>query len=161
MELIKKILGVFLLIIMSFSCASDDNNEGAQQNRTLIFGWFADSSCSGDCSQIYKITSDKIFRDLDIEYPEDNYFEGNFQEITTVNYQDYSALLNQLPNEIFNEPNGYLDCPECTNELGGLYLEYEDDEIHKTWRIRSAQFPSYIDSYKTLLLDKLADLNSL
>ena len=149
------------MIIMSFSCASDDDNEGAQQNRTLIFGWFADSSCSGDCSQIYKITSDKIFRDLDIEYPEDNYFEGNFQEITTVNYQDYSALLNQLPNEIFNEPNGYLDCPECTNELGGLYLEYEDDEIHKTWRIRSAQFPSYIDSYKTLLLDKLADLNSL
>lgn len=160
--MIKKYLGVLLLIITSFSCGSDDsNNEDIQQNSTLIFGWFADSSCSGDCSQIYKITNDKIFRDLDIEYPEDNYFEGNFQEITTVNYQDYSTLISQLPNEIFNEPHGYLDCPECSNELGGLYLEYEDGETHKTWRIRNAQFPSYIDSYRTLLLDKLAELNSL
>jgi len=156
MGLIRKSFVVIILISIFFSCSSDDT----PQNRVLIFGWYADSLCGGDCSQIYKIDSEKVFKDIDFNYPEGNYFEGNFKEITTANYKDIVVLLDQLPEELLSEPNGYLDCSDCTDERGGFYLEYSTDRIHKTWRFRNAQYPSYIENYRSLLLDKIAELNS-
>ena len=82
--------------------------------------------------------------------------------MNNANYQDFESLITELPDEIFNEPNGYLDCTDCTNENGGLYLEYQDnDGFHKSWRFRNAIYPDYMESYRSLLIDKLAELNSL
>ncbi len=162
MKKLNFLLILSLLLILS-GCNSDDSNENQnnQRNGTLIFGWFADSSCSGNCSTIYKINTENIYRDIDIDYPENTFFEGNFQIVNSANYQDYESLITELPNEIFNEPNGFLDCTDCTNESGGFYLEYQDDTgFHKSWRFRNAIFPDYIENYRSLLLEKLAELNS-
>lgn len=149
------------MILNLSGCSSDDDNENTQWNGTLIFGWFSDSSCSGDCSTIYKIDAENIYKDIDYNYPQNIFFEGNFQLTNNTNYQDFESLLSELPHEIFNEPNGYLDCTDCTNENGGFYLEYEDDdEFHKSWRFNNAIYPNYIETYRSLLLDKLAELNS-
>jgi hypothetical protein len=162
MKKLNFILCLILLLIL-FGCNSDDDNENTHVNGTLIFGWFAGSTiCSGDCSTIYKIDSENIYKDIDYNYPENTFFEGNFQLMNNTNYQDFKSLITELPNEIFNEPNGYLDCTDCTNENGGFYLEYQgNDGFHKSWRFRNAIYPDYIESYRSLLLDKLAELNSL
>lgn len=153
-------LSLFSFFIL-FGCSSDDDNENNERTGTLIFGWFADSSCSGDCATMYKLDSEHIYKDIDFNYPENTFFEGNFQVVSNQNYQDYEVLISQLPDEIFNEPNGYLDCTNCTNADGGFYLEYEDsDGFHKSWRFRNAVYPKYTENYRSLLLDKLAELNS-
>ncbi len=159
---------VFLVICVGafLSCNSDDgNNEGGgeeiQDGATLIFGWFADDSCQGDCATIYRIDDEKVYRDVAINFPEDDDFEGDFQEVNGANHEDYEQVITQLPDEIFDEPSGYLDCPECTHEEGGFYLEYETENFHRTWRFRNGQYPPYMDDYRSLLIDKIADLNSL
>ncbi len=162
MKKLNFILSLLLLINLT-ACNSDDDNETTQRDGTLIFGWFGGSTiCSGDCSTMYKIDIANVYKDIDYDYPENTFFEGNFQLMNNVNYQDYQSLVTELPNEIFNEPNGYLDCTDCTNENGGLYLEYQDNNgFHKSWRFRNAIYPDYIENYRSLLLDKLAALNSL
>ena len=147
------------MILFSISCGNEEDNE---RKGTLIFGWFADSNCNGDCADIYRISSDgKVCKDIDYNFPKTNFFEGNFQEVTGINHQDYEVLISELPNNLFNEPFGYLDCPECTNDWGGFYLEFQDENgFHKSWRIRNAIYPDYIKNYRSLLLNKLADLNS-
>ncbi|WP_431157811.1 hypothetical protein [Winogradskyella poriferorum] len=163
MKKLNFILTLFLILTL-FSCSSEDDNtnKGTQRDGTLIFGWFADSSCSGDCSTIYKLDTGNVFRDIDYNYPETTFFVGNFQLMDNAYYQDFESLITELPEDIFNEPNGYLDCPNCTNENGGLYLEYQDDNgFHKSWRFRNAIYPDYMESYRSLLIDKLAELNSL
>lgn len=159
------ILNLLLLFILSACNLEDDNGtteEDTQKKGVLIFGWFADSSCSGDCSDIYKIDNGKVYKDIDHNYPRNTFFEGNFELMTNVDYQEYEALIVELPDEIFNEPNGYLDCTDCTNTNGGFYLELQnDDGVHKSWRFRNALYPDYMENYRSLLLDKLAELNSL
>ncbi|WP_204346212.1 hypothetical protein [Psychroserpens algicola] len=161
---LRHYFGIVLLLMLTISCSSDDDantDEGENQNAKLIFGWFADDNCNGDCATIYKIDSSSVYRDIDSNSPEGDVFLGNFQEIPNINYQDFVVLLDELPSEIFNEPNGYLDCVDCTDALGGIYLEYQDDEVSHTWRIRNAQYPEYFANYRSLLLEKLATLNSL
>lgn len=152
-------VGLIFIVLLIFGCASDEGLDD-KKNVTLIFGWFSSSNCDGDCADIYKISNGKIFKDITHTSPDDNYFEGNFQEVASVNYDNYKALLN-LPREIFNAPNGYLDCEDCIEvDSGGFYLEYISDDNHKLWRIRNAQYPSYIKNYRSLLLNKIAELNS-
>lgn len=153
MKKLNFILSLVLLFIL-FGCSSDDDNTNPEVIGTLIFGWFADSNCSGDCSTIYKIDNEKIYKDIDYNYPGKTFFEGNFQLMSSANFQDF--------DEILNEPIGYFDCTSCTNENGGFYIEYQDnDGFHKSWRFRNAIYPDYMGSYRSLLLDKLAELNSL
>lgn len=160
MKYINIKIGLIFIALLSFSCGNDEG-EDDKKNVTLIFGWFSSSNCSGDCADIYMLSDKRISKDIAHDFPDDNYFEGNFQEIVAANYDDFKALLD-LPKEIFNEPNGYLDCDGCIEvDSGGFYLEYISDDIHKLWRFRNAQYPSYIENYRSLLLDKLADLNSL
>lgn len=159
--MIKRIgIGIFSLLFL-IGCSSENSTKDIKVNGTLIFGWFADSSCSGQCSSIYKIDNENIFKDVDYIYPDNTFFNGNFQLISNVNYQNYKSLITELPNQIFDEPNGYLDCTDCTNENGGFYLEFQNtDGFHKSWRFRNAIYPDYMESYRSLLIDKLAELNN-
>jgi hypothetical protein len=161
MEIFKKSIAVVLFVFLIISCSNNDESKPVKENVILTFGWFADGSCGGDCAQIYRIQDGRVFKDVDYNYPTGDTFEGNFQEIKNINFKDYEALLD-LPIEIYNEPNGYLECLECTNDWGGFYIEYQDDdEFHKSWRIRNAIYPDYVKNYRSLLLDKLEGLNSL
>lgn len=162
MKKLNLILSLLVLFSISGCNSEDDNVTTEEENGILVFGWFADSSCSGDCSNIYKIENGKIYKDIDYNYPENTFFEGNFRLMTNADYKDYEALIIELPNEIFNEPNGYLDCTDCTNANGGFYLEFQNEEgFHKSWRFRNALYPNYMKNHRSLLLNKLAELNSL
>lgn len=165
MKKLNFILSLLVIFILSGCNTEDDNGpteENTQRNGILIFGWFSDSSCAGDCSNIYKMDNGKIYKNIDQNYPENTFFEGDFQLMTNVDYQVYEALIVELPNEIFNAPNGYLDCTDCTNANGGFYLEFQnDDGSHNSWRFRNALYPDYMENYRSLLLGKLAELNSL
>lgn len=161
MKKLNFILSLSLIFIL-LGCNSDDGNENTKRNGILIFGWFADSNCSGNCSTIYKIDTENVYRDIDNNYPENTFFDGNFQMMNNANHQDFETLITQLPNEIFNEPNGYLNCTDCTNDNGGFYLEYLDNNgFHKSWRFRNGIYPDYLESYRTLLINKIAELNEL
>lgn len=161
MKKLNFILSLSLIFIL-LGCNSDDGNENTKRNGILIFGWFADSNCSGNCSTIYKIDTENVYRDIDNNYPENTFFDGNFQMMNNANHQDFETLITQLPNEIFNEPIGYLNCTDCTNENGGFYLEYQDNNgFHKSWRFRNGIYPDYLESYRTLLINKIAELNEL
>ncbi|MEL0454871.1 hypothetical protein WJN01_01425 [Flavobacteriaceae bacterium SZ-1-7] len=159
MNKIKSYLTIILLILTGVSCSKEERNE-SDSNAILKFGWFASSTCSGDCGQIYKMKDGKMFRDIDYNQIEGDVFVGNFQEMENVDYKNYVELFN-LPSEIYNEPNGYLECSGCLEvDSGGFYIEYESSTMHKSWRFRNAQYPTYIESYRSLLLSKIEELNS-
>ncbi|MBD0831589.1 hypothetical protein [Aestuariibaculum sediminum] len=82
--------------------------------------------------------------------------------MNNANYKDYKSLITEPPEEIFDEPNGFLNCTDCTNANGGFYLEYKaNNGFHKSWKFRNAIYPDYIENYSSFLLDKIAELNSL
>ncbi|WP_418263000.1 hypothetical protein [Flavobacterium faecale] len=158
----KKLIFNLSLLSLLFLSGCNTDNDNSQRKGTLIFGWFTDSNCSGDCSTIYKIDTQNVYKNIDNNFQEKTFFEGNFQLMNNADYQDYKSLIIELPIEIFNEPNGFLDCTECTNDNGGFYIEYQgNDGFHKSWRFRNAKYPDYLKNYRSLLLDKLAKLNNL
>lgn len=150
-----------MFAFMTLGCTSNDGIT-EDSNEILIFGWFADASCSGSCSTIYKLENGQVYKDISATYPNNTFFTGNFQLMSNANYDDFKSLLSTLPSEIRNEPNGYLDCTTCTNANGGFYIELKNDTgFHKSWRFRNAVYPNYMENYRSLLVDKLAELSSL
>lgn len=161
MALRLKVATILFTLLICYSCSNDDSTIETNQDVVLVFGWFADGLCSGDCTSIYKLEDGNVYRDIDYNDLSGDSFQGNFQEMSNTSFQDYVGLINQLPSSIFSEPNGYLGCSDCTDDLGGLYVEYKTNNETQTWRIRNGQSPEYISSYRSLLIDKLAELNSL
>ncbi|MEL7268179.1 MAG: hypothetical protein AAGL34_01245 [Bacteroidota bacterium] len=150
---------VFLFVLLLISCGDDDTDT---ENQTLTFGWYAGPICVGDCTTMYKLEDGKVFTAFDPERPSGNVFVGNFQEFPQARYEDFEILISELPSELFNVPDGYIACPECTNEDGGFYIELlTADGTRRTWRSFTADVPTYFESYRLLLVDKLAELNGL
>ena len=150
---------VFVFVLLLISCGDDDTDT---ENQILTFGWYAGPICVGDCTTMYKLEEGKVFQAIDPDRPAGNVFVGNFQEFPQARYEDYDELILQLPSQLFDVTDGYIACPECTNEDGGFYIELLNaNGTRRTWRSFTADVPPYFESYRLLLIDKLAELNGL
>lgn len=156
----KQIFSIFLCLVF-VGCSSDDSNSQNIDDVTLIFGWFGDNSCSGDCATIYKLEDEKVFRDDNSMRPDNNGYQGNFEEIDSADFSMFSILITDFPEQVFDNPNGYLNCTDCNDDSGGFYFEYISDDNSGSWKIKNAQYPDYMDGYRSLIIDKLAELNEL
>ena len=160
MKKLNLIITLLIIFLISGCNSEDENARIGENNETLIFGWFADSNCNGACSSIYKIENGKIYKDIDYNDTKDTFFKGNFQLMENTDYENFKALLFELPKEIINKPNGYLDCSSCTSNHGGFYLELKNDNgLHKSWRFHNVSHPNYIKNYRSILISKLEKLN--
>jgi hypothetical protein len=162
--MIRNLKYISLLICSLFflGCSSDDDSSDQNaKDVTLIFGWFSDNSCSGSCATIYKLADEKVYRDNNSTRPNNQGYQGNFEEIENADFLMFSNLITELPNQVFDNPNGYLGCDGCNDDLGGLYFEYISEEESGLWKIRNAQLPNYMEDYRSLMIDKLAELNEL
>lgn len=156
---------LFICLATLLGCSSDGSNSETEipdgrDSVSLIFGWYGDYSCMGDCTSMYKLEDGMVFRDTDFAPLGNPYFEGNFERMLNADYEDFEVLITALPDEIFDAPNGCLDSTDCNDTSGGLYLEYKKGQsVHSSWRFNG--LPAYMETYRSLFIDKLAEINSL
>ncbi|MEO1484990.1 MAG: hypothetical protein AAFU57_04535 [Bacteroidota bacterium] len=149
------------MLVVLFTACGDDDDSGTG-DEILTFGWYAGPICEGDCTTMYKLEEGKVFKAFDPDRPSGNVFVGNFQEFPRARSEDFENLISELPPELFEVPDGYIACPECTNEDGGFYIELlRANGTRRTWRSFTADVPYYFENYRLLLIDQLAALNGL
>ena len=161
----QKLVSILSVLFILFSCSSEDNDpntptDDPSSSVVLIFGWYAQSNCSGHCSDLFMIDEENVYKDVNGNRPSDTFYDGNFELFSKASHENYEALISELPPELFDAPNGCLSTVDCNDTFGGFYIEYKDDKgFHKSWQFNTE--PEYIVNYRSLLLDKLAELNSL
>ena len=67
-----------------------------------------------------------------------NFYSGNFINLSSDKYEKAKALRISFPVELLQEPNTIIGWPDVTDG-GGLYIEYENNGVHKFWLIDQAK----------------------
>lgn len=143
---------LLLTIISIFSSCSEENMEGPEEY--LIFGHFY-GFCAGDhCIQIYKLENGRLYEDQNKTYPRyDEFYDALFVVLEN-NYEQVNDLKNYFPEQLLNETDTIIGCPDCADG-GGLYIEYKTDTIHRYWLID--QDISRVEPYLYEFMEKVND----
>lgn len=141
----KKILLIISSIILLTACNNDDNGI----ENYLIFGHYY-GNCSGEeCNEYFRVTETELF-----EY-EDNCTPGilsscipNSEKLSDAKFEFAKDLITNLPDELFDEAESTLGCPDCVDQ-GGLYLEIKKDDQIKFWYLdnQNSGLPAYLQNY--------------
>jgi hypothetical protein len=148
MKLIKILISLaigFLLI----NCEDKNGNIGLSNGEYLIFGHFYGECLGEECTEIFKLTSNKLFEDIADNYPrQSEFYNGNYVEVENSSYELINDLFDYFPKDLLNENNTVFGCPDCVDQ-GGLYIEYNEDGIRKYWIIDQSieSIPTYLHEF--------------
>ncbi len=156
----KAIYGILLMMIVSiFSSCSEEKM--AEPNDYLIFGHFY-GFCLGDqCIQIYKLDNERLYEDQNKTYPGyDELYEASFVELESKYYEEVDDLINYFPNQLLNESDTIIGCPDCADG-GGLYIEYKTETMHRYWLIDQDinRVQPYLHDFIEKVNDKIEKIN--
>ncbi len=124
---------VSLLITSLFfltSCKKEDSNPGIDY---LIFGHFYGFCQGEECIEIFKLDEEKLYEDTNDTYPSaDDFYEGDFVELSNERYQVVSDLLDYFPSDLLDETDTVLGAPDASDG-GGLYIEISQNGVRDFW----------------------------
>ena len=147
------LLSVICLIFQS--CSTEELLIDDLQGDYLIFGYY-NTECWGDgCIQIYAVTEDKLYRDVNNSYRLTN---SKFVELDQDLFQVASELLHQIPDQLFSESEGMIYCNGFCY-FGGNVIKYVKDGESRMWTIGSAA-PPYLVAYNQQIFRKILVINS-
>ena len=137
---------LFLIVIGAFtSCNKDNDNITINEQSFLIFGHFYGECFGEGCVETYKLTDVKLYEDI-----VDDYFGQNldFVELDNEQFELINDLPDFFPTQLLNESDTIFGCPDCADG-GGLFIQYSDNGILKSWRIDQVQnnVPSYLHDF--------------
>ena len=136
-------------------------SEIPEEERTLIFGTYY-GFCFGDCADIYKIESGKIFADREI----DNFYLVRDEELPfesdprpEEDYDVAETLLESFPNRLFDEEEETLGIPDA-HDQGGIYLEIRTPDRTQRWFLdtQTDRLPEYLRDYAQKVLEIVREL---
>lgn len=141
----KNLLVLLVLSLCLFSCKDDEVIE----TNYLIFGHFYEECVQESCVLMYKVEETRLLADTKQEYPNmQERYVGNFtEELDNSDFQIANDLRFEIPDELFDTPNGIIGQPDAGG-WGGLYLEYNFEDEMRYW---------YIDQNKGNLPPHLRD----
>lgn len=139
----KSIILSFLIVLVGALAACKKENQCVNQHQTesirLLFGHFY-GECEGpNCIRIFKLQGSQLSEDTLDKYPtRQSFYSGNFINLSSDKYEKAKALRISFPVELLQEPNTIIGWPDVTDG-GGLYIEYENNGVHKFWLIDQAK----------------------
>ena len=152
---------LLIAVITMFSSCSKENM--AEPEEYLVFGHFY-GFCAGDhCIKIYKLEDARLFEDQNKTYPRhDEFYDASFVELDDKYYEQVDDLLTYFPNQLLNETDTIIGCPDCADG-GGLYIEYKTETIHRYWLIDQdiSRVEPYLYEFMEQVNDKIETINSI
>lgn len=150
----KKFVVLFISLIFITACSSE-NDEKPNNDDYLVFGHFYGFCMGESCVEVFKLTDDTLYEDLN-----DNYANApfKFEKLENDKFILAKDLIDFFPTELLQEENETIGCPDCTDG-GGLYIEYSKNGTIKSWRID--QFKNNIPDYLHDFMDKVNEKISL
>ncbi len=148
----KKILLILSIIGVVVSCKKEvDNNIETNDQNFLIFGHFY-GFCQGEhCVKNYKITDKKLYKVNFATRPGET---TEFIELENEKFELVKDLVDFFPDQLRNENDLIIGCPDCTDG-GGLRIQIFENDINKMWVID--QFKVNVPTYLHDFMDKVND----
>jgi len=154
----KKLTLILALVIAFVACKKDETAK-IEEGNYLMFGHFYGMCVGDDCVEIFKLTSEKLYKDLNSNYPGQPPY--NFSLLEDNQFNAVKDLPTYLPPELLADTNTYFGCPDCADQ-GGLFIEYKNGEGIKNWRIDQniSQVPEYLHSFIDKVNEKIGVINN-
>jgi hypothetical protein len=118
---------LFLLLLtaaVSFpGCEDECDCAGTGNFEYMIFGHFY-GECAGEgCVEIFKIENGKLYEDSTDVYPNGTTaYQGQFYALPDAKYQLVKDLVDDFPNELYDETEHVIGMPDA-GDWGGIYVE--------------------------------------
>ena len=142
----------FIFLLLPFyACEEEQLANSLEHTDYLIFGNFA-GECSDDCIQNYLLDMKEraLYRISNKKYPygsQLNLLQSDRYKLADEDFQLAKHLFEKLPEEIMEQANPTIGCPDCRDQ-GGLYLSFSSaGEVYEF----------YIDTDKDAIPDFLHD----
>jgi hypothetical protein len=148
---------LFALTIAFFTgCKIDEPLPAGDDDPTeydfVVFGKY-NGMCAGDnCVEVFKMENGNLYEDTSNLYPGDGPYQGTYVQMPAAKYDLVKNLLNQIPSQLLNEPNGTFGIPDAYDQ-GGFIVEVKENGTLKHWRIDTnpSAIPAYLAPFNTTL----------
>jgi hypothetical protein len=145
MKKLQILIVILISIVILASCDEEDKIDLSSED-FLVFGHFYGECLGESCVEIYKLEDDKLLEDILDNYPgQQDFYTGNFVHLEEDKYLLVNDLMDYFPDDLLDEEKITHGCPDCADQ-GGLYIEYNSNEIHKYWILdqSKSEVPDYL-----------------
>lgn len=152
----KKVLILFLLPLVLFSCKKDkDCTVPDQSTDYLVFG-YASCFCLDCCKTGYKIADEALYKG---ERNTNGIFLFEANPVEVSKYELAKVLRDEFPAELLAENGKLFGCGGCADQPV-YYVEMKKGGVMYHWQIDSQTdgFPDYVKIYSVKLGDVLTGL---
>lgn len=151
----NKLICSLLILLLFISCKKEDNTNTATYDY-LIFGHFYGMCWSEECVETYKLTTNSLYEDTLDDYMHNSF---SFTQLSQAKFNQVSSLLNNISNDLLNETDTIIGCPDCADQ-GGVYVQISENGIVKRWLIDQANVaPQSIQDFKEEINEKIGIIN--
>lgn len=128
---------LFILIaLLSFNCmACTKEDKSESSDNYYIFGHFY-GECNGEaCIETFKLTDTQVFEDKEDLYSNgSNTHQGVFEVLSSTKFDLVKDLGQYFPPSLLTDDRTIIGQPDA-GDWGGLYIEYNQDGINKSWTL--------------------------
>ena len=117
----------------------------------ILFGHFYGECIGEQCIEIFKLTNDSLYEDINDEYPNiDKAYDGNFKALDNSLFEQIKGLQAQVPDELLTTNLRVIGQPDA-GDWGGIYFEISSKEQNGFWMIdkMQANLPDYLKPFVT------------
>jgi hypothetical protein len=104
------------------------------------------------------LTNNKLFEDLNDNYSGTDF---DFIELENNTFEQVEDLIDYFPDQLLNESETTLGCPDCYDQ-GGLLIQYSENGSLQSWRIDQSQssVPDYLHEFMDKVNEKIYLINN-
>jgi len=105
----------------------------------------------GDCARIFKLENQQLFADDGLVYYTQNDIPFQTTSLSAEKVALAVALSEQVPAQLFDQPDGAIGCPDCRDQ-GGFLVEVKlsTGEVRR-WNIDpdKEEYEAFCDAIRT------------
>ncbi len=123
----------------------------------LVFGSIHGFCIGEQCVEIFRLDNGKLMEDtLDIYPSGEQFYSGDFIELSEDQYQSVKGLLTTFPVQLLEEDKVRFGCADCADQ-GGYYIEAKMGNLHQFWLMDKdkSQLPGYLHEFIDLVDEKI------
>ena len=142
---------IFLILLIVASCQKEELKPSEGTSDYIIFGHFYGECIGEQCIEIFKLTDNSLFEDINDQYPNiDKAYEGDFRPLGNSLFEKVKGLLTQIPGELLTTNDRVIGAPDA-GDWGGIYFEISSKEQKDFWLIDKMQtnLPDYLKPFVT------------
>ncbi len=156
---------VILSLLLSLTACEEEQVASAPQHDSyLVFGSFA-GECMEECVHYYLLDMQEraLYRISNKQYPygnEPNLLQSDRYKLAEEEFQVAKHLFDELPEQIMQEANPTIGCPDCRDQ-GGLFLNFSRAGENYEFFVDTDKeaIPAYLQDFLSEAKNVLQEIN--